>query len=269
MIYYTLRGGLANMMFGIAATHAIALSKNTKPSFNNRDSQLVYLDMEENFNPKLKHSSEYLKLGFFNDMIIEPAPSNTKIYRYPFHYQKNHIEGDVAIIDGFFQSEKYFKDYVKEIRNIFKPTEEIVKIIDEKYGDILNKKTTSIHVRRGDYVRYPQHHPVQTLDYYQKGIELTKDKTDLYVVFSDDIGWCKKHLNDSNMFFVENEKDYIEIYLMSMCNNNIIANSSFSWWGGWLNENPDKIVVGPKRWFGQAYNHFNTNDIIPEEWIKI
>lgn len=269
MIHYTLRGGLANMMFGIAATHSIALSKGTKPSFNNRDNQLVYLDKEKIFNPKLKHSSEYLRLDFFKNMITETAPTNTKVYSYPFHFQELPIIGDVAIIDGFFQSEKYFKNHEKEIKKLFKPTKEIIKIINDKYSNILSGRTTSIHVRRGDYVRHPQHHPIQTLEYYQKGIELTKDKTDLYVVFSDDVEWCKKHFQGDNVTFIEKEKDYIEIYLMSMCDNNIIANSSFSWWGAWLNNNPDKIVVGPKRWFGPAYNHFNTNDIIPENWIKI
>jgi len=269
MIYYTLRGGLANMMFGIAATHAIALSKNTKPSFNNRDNQLAYLNRENNFNPNLKHSSEYLRLNFLKNMIMEPAPPNTKVYTYPFHYQDIPINGDVAILDGFFQSEKYFKKYSKEIRELFKIPEDILGEIKTKYGHLLDKRVTSIHVRRGDYVRHPQHHPVQTLEYYQKAIELTKDKTDIYVVFSDDIQWCKKHFNGDGVTFIENEKDYIEIYLMSLMDNNIIANSSFSWWGAWLNDNPDKIVVGPSKWFGPAYNHFNTNDVLPEEWIKV
>lgn len=92
--------------------------------------------------------------------------------------------------------------------------------------------------------------------------------TDLFIVFSDDIEWCEENLPKDNFYYIKNEKDYIELYLMSMCNNNITCNSSFSWWGAWLNKKEDKKVIGPKIWFGSAINH-NTDDIIPQSWIKL
>ena len=100
------------------------------------------------------------------------------------------------------------------------------------------------------------------------GIDMLKDETDLFVVFSDDIKWCKEHIKPSNVIYIENEKDYIELYLMSICNNNIVSNSSFSWWGAWLNKNEDKKVIGPLKWFGTAITH-NTDDVLPNNWIKI
>ena len=126
---------------------------------------------------------------------------------------------------------------------------------------------TSIHVRRGDYVKHPNHHPVQTIEYYNKSVEMVGKDTTI-VVFSDDIEWCKKNFNIDNIIYIEDEKDYIELYLMSLCDNNIISNSSFSWWGAWLNTNENKKVIAPNKWFGSAINE-NTNDIIPKGWIKI
>lgn len=268
MIHFTLRGGLANMFFQVAAVNAIALSKGTKASFHNLNNQLNYLDRETDFNPHLKHSSEYMKLGVFQSMITEKAPEGLQVHKYPFHYENKNVT-DNCILDGFFQSEKYFKEYSDEIRELFKPTEEMITEIQVKYGHLFKERTTSIHVRRGDYVRHPNHHPIQPLEYYQRAIELTKNKTDKYVIFSDDIQWCKETFKGDMFIFIEDEKDYIEIYLMSMCNYNIIANSSFSWWGAWLNNNNDKVVIGPRMWFGSAYRTWNTNDVIPENWIKI
>jgi hypothetical protein len=96
---------------------------------------------------------------------------------------------------------------------------------------------------------------------------MLKDKTDQFLVFSDDINWCEENLKLENSIYINDEKDYNELYLMSLCDNNIIANSSFSWWGAWLNKNDDKLVVGPTKWFGPAINH-KTSDILPDEWIK-
>jgi hypothetical protein len=269
MIYFTLRGGLANMMFQVAAVNSIAMDKGVDCSFHNLDNQLVFINKHKHLNVRLGDAREYRKLRFFKDALTNEVPPNIKSYTYPYHFQDIEIEGDDAILDGFFQSEKYFKSNEKEIKELFRPTDEIVSILNEKYNHILNDKTTSIHVRRGDYLRHPNHHPVQSMEYYKKGIELTKETTNKYIVFSDDIPWCKKMFVGDEYVFIDNEEDYIELYLMSMCDNNIIANSSFSWWGAWLNNNPSKIVVGPSMWFGIAYRGWNTNDVLPEGWIKI
>ncbi len=272
MVYFTLRGGLANMMFQIAAVNSIAWSKGDKCSFHNIDTHLPFLNAHKQLNNRLVDALEYRKLNFLKDVITDPVSPNLKVYSYPFHFVEHDLKEENVGLDGFFQSEKYFKEHEDRIRELFKPTEEINIEIDVKYGWLFKDGTrnTSIHVRRGDYLRHPNHHPVQPLEYYQKAIDLTKDATDRYIIFSDDIPWCKQVFKGDGFIFMDgNEKDYIELYLMSRCNNNITCNSSFSWWGAWLNNNENKIVIGPKMWFGNAYNHFNTNDVLPESWIKI
>lgn len=269
MIYLNLKGGLCNMMFQIAAAKSLSLQNNDEFSIMNIDEHFKMLYEYTNRQPSLINSPDYKKLRMFSNLITDKPKNNIPTYQYPFEFIKYNITVPEYIIDGFFQTEKYFIKHKEIIRDLFSPTDEINKIISEKYGDLLKLRTTSIHVRRGDYLNNPDIHPTQTMEYYDEGIRLTKNNTDKYIIFSDDINWCKENFKLENSFFIENEKDYIEMYLMSKCNNNIICNSSFSWWGAWLNENPNKIVVGPSKWFGPTFQFFNTEDVLPNNWFKI
>lgn len=262
MIYCQLKGGLGNMLFQIAMSKSLSIDNDTDYSLHNLTSHLKYLNSDNVHNPNLKHSFEYLKL--FEGLNHTPINSKIKILTFPFEFiEVGKINEDV-LIDGFFQSEKYFKHNRNHILDMFIFDFEI----DKKYDFLKEKKTTSIHVRRGDYLNYPNHHPTQTLNYYLDSIDMLKNDTDLFVVFSDDINWCKENLKLKNIIYVENEKDYIELYLMSICTNHIISNSSFSWWGAWLNRSENKKVIGPSKWFGGEIIH-NTDDVLPENWIKI
>lgn len=267
MVYCNLKGGLGNMLFQIATTISLATEKNIEFSFPNLHNHLDYLNHDNTYNPKIKHATEYMEIfGNFNS--IQPT-TQIKKYTYPFNFIELNIDTDDFYIDGFFQSEKYFIKHSSEILKILGVPNSIRDIITDKYGYLLSKRLTSIHVRRGDYIRFQNHHPVQSLEYYTNSVKLLSDNTDIYVVFSDDIEWCKENFNDiNNIVYIENEKDYIELYLMSLCDNNITSNSSFSWWGAWLNNNENKIVIGPKIWFGDAIKN-NTGDLLPENWIKI
>jgi hypothetical protein len=266
MIYCNLKGGLGNMMFQIAASKSLSLDNNTDCSFPNLYHHLSYLNNEINHNQNLKHSNDYLKI--FNKLNTSSPNSNFKQIHYPFEYVNSLPINENVMIDGFFQSEKYFVHHRKLVIDFFDFSFINKKYIDENYTYITDKKCTSIHIRRGDYLKFPNHHPTQTIDYYYDSIEILKNNTDLFVIFSDDIQWCKENLKLENVLYIEDEKDYIELYLMSLCDNNIISNSSFSWWGAWLNENPRKKVIGPLKWFGDAIQH-KTGDILPENWIKI
>jgi hypothetical protein len=266
MICCNLKGGLGNMLFQIAAAKSMAVDTNNKCCFPNLNSHLHYLDSDMMYNPVLRHSSEYMKL--LKNLEVCGIVDYGNTIKFPFEYVEVQLSKYNTYIDGFFQSEKYFKHNRKEVLEFLDFSFISQEYIDEKYGFFRGNHTTSIHVRRGDYLRHPNHHPPQTLEYYMEGVEMLKDKTDLFVIFSDDIEWCKVNLDLDNAVYIENEKDYIELYLMKICNNNITCNSSFGWWGAWLNENSDKIVIGPKIWFGSAIQH-NTGDIIPEDWIKI
>lgn len=266
MIYITLKGGLGNVLFQIAAAKSLSIDNNVDFCVTNLDEHLKYLNNDNHYNPNLKYAEEY-KLIFPYLSYTLPITNILKI-DYPFEFRDIKIPKQDVLIDGFFQSEKYFKHNKKEIIDFLSPPEFVKEIIKTKYSFINNVRTTSIHVRRGDYLHHEEYHPTQTLEYYKSSIEILKDNTDLFVVFSDDINWCKENLKLDNILYIEGEKDYIELYLMSMCDNNIIANSSFSWWGAWLNQNEDKIVIGPTKWFGPRITS-SSKDIIPDSWIKI
>jgi hypothetical protein len=268
MIYCNLKGGLGNMLFQIAATKSFAIDRDNECSFPNLKKHLEYLDSDNNHNPDLKHSMEYLKL--FKNLNITPPidGENVRVIHYPFEFIDLEFNDKNVIVDGFFQSEKYFKHNRKEILKLIDFSFIPKEYIENKYSFIKNKKTTSIHIRRGDYVNFPNIHPTQSLEYYKQSIDILKDMTDLFIVFSDDINWCKENIKLENIIYIDDEKDYIELYLMSLCDNNITANSSFSWWGAWLNETPNKIVIGPLKWFGNDIQLY-TGDILPNNWIKL
>ena len=152
--------------------------------------------------------------------------------------------------------------------------------IDEENQKVLDKiKSTnsiSLHIRRGDYVikkRYQEVYAECTLDYYKRGVEeITKRyENPTLFIFSDDPDWVKANLKlDYESVYVDinsGEKSYADMRLMSSCNHNVIANSSFSWWGAWLNNNPEKIVIAPEKWFKD--DSINQKDVIPESWIRI
>lgn len=264
MIYCNLKGGLGNMLFQIAACKNFAITKNTDCSFPNFLNHLSFLNQEKTHNPALNYSFEYLNFLKLNS--FQPL-KEVKKYDFPFEYTDYIPQENSFYIDGFFQSEKYFVQNKEKIIQFLKPNENINNILLSKYKQIIESNSVSLHVRRGDYLRFPSHHPVQQNDYFMKSLEIV-EKYDIIVVFSDDIQWCKNNLLfNKRTFYIENEKDYIELFLMTKCKNNIISNSSFSWWGAWLNENESKKVIAPKNWFGTNLNHLRADDIYGQNWI--
>jgi hypothetical protein len=149
---------------------------------------------------------------------------------------------------------------------LFEIDEQTKNYLTEKYSDILFENTCSIHVRRGNYVERQDFHPLQSIDYYKQAISIIGENT-LFLIFSDDIEWCESNLDFiKNKIFISGNLDYQDLYLMSMCNHNIIANSSFSWWGAWLNNHKDKKIIYPSLWFN---NGPDSSEIGGENWIKI
>jgi len=126
-------------------------------------------------------------------------------------------------------------------------------------------ETVSLHIRRGDYLRTQDHHPVCSLDYYMDALSKFRDKEYKFIVFSDDVDWCRNNFNE-DFIFTEGNTDYEDMWLMSLCDHNIIANSSFSWWGAWLNDNPNKRVIAPKKWFGPSYSNWKLDDLFCNDW---
>lgn len=174
---------------------------------------------------------------------------------------------------GYWQSYKYFKDYKNDLLEIFKfPDFEIGSQNHQLKSTLECKQSVSIHIRRGDYVNHPLLGGVCEKEYYQKAINLISSKVNnpLFIIFSNDIEWARKNLSiRGDIIFVdwnEGNDSYKDMHLMSLCKHNIIANSSFSWWGAWLNSNPKKIVIAPRVWTNEVGKHFET---VPVEWVKI
>ena len=149
---------------------------------------------------------------------------------------------------------------------MFQFNDQIKNRINEKYR--LEENTCSIHVRRGDYIGNGLHE-VCHLEYYLEAVEEMKSRTEIdkFIVFSDDIAWCKENFIGENFLFIENNSNIEDLYLQTQCTNNIICNSSFSWWGAWLNANPNKVVIAPECWYGDLSK--DTKDLLPEKWIKL
>ena len=215
---------------------------------------------------------EYQK--FFNrelqEMVVIPQVSGDEGLS-DFRDLRPMIDTRINInLNGYFQSHLYF-DYCRdEIYSYFDLKKEHVDYIFDKYPDIQNKN--SIHVRRGDYTALQEHHPIQTMDYYAEAIKHLGDSEEFYI-FSDDTEWCKENFNNYNCVFIEErphnkketetlegresnsrrflKEDVIELFMMSLCKNNIIANSSFSWWAAYLNKNKRKKIVAPSNWFSK------------------
>ena len=198
------------------------------------------------------------RLGFYLKYSFENEPTTYIDQLLDLHHG--------SYVEGYFQNERYFKS----IRTILLKELCLKKKLDLP-TELYRKNTVSIHIRRSDYVKSKTFMPC-SVDYYLAAIDYMKEKikTPFFCFFTDDIDWLKrsKLLKDIDYVCISEEytyKDYEELILMSKCENNIIANSTFSWWGAWLNENKDKIVVAPSKWFISK----KEGGIVPNEWVRI
>ena len=256
MVTANLLGGLGNYMFQITAAYSLALENSEELIFNINDCLKVH-----------KPISSYRENILRNVSFIEsPLPIKNTHSEPFFHYKKIEQKKNIKL-NGYYQSEKYFIKNREKVLDFYSIDDNSMVTINNKYSRILEKNTCSLHVRRGDYLGLSNHHPTCNLGYYNRAIALLPKDTQ-YLVFSDDIEWCRDVFIDGNFVFINGNTDYIDLWLMSLCKNNIIANSSFSWWGAWLNKNKNKKVIAPKKWFGKAITH-NTNDLIPTEWERV
>jgi hypothetical protein len=249
MITAKLLGGLSNQMFQIAAVHALAWQYKDECAFPLDRTEMGQGRTARNYACNIFRHIKELPKNFkpkfrYDEPIIN---GNLQLNYRPIPYHKN------MEVRGYFPSEKYFKNYKKEIINLYKDRD-LIKRISNDFKKVYSlENSLSLHVRRGDYLKSPDFMPVLPIDYYQRAIyevEL-RSSVDIILVFSDDIEWCKLNLRDKRMVFIEDQLDYADLYLMSECTNNITANSGFSWWGSYLNENASKIVVCPYTWFGK------------------
>jgi hypothetical protein len=183
-----------------------------------------------------------------------------------FNYNKIPFVNDKMYLRGYFQSDKYFINHKKEIFDLFSIDNLTKNQIENEYGELLKNGAISIHVRRGDYLKLQHLFNVLPYEYYEKIINyFGKNKT--YLIFSDDMKWCKENFKGDNFHFIDSNNPVIDLYTQTLCEHNIISCSTFSWWGAYLNQNIDKKVFIPYPWFNKGYRG-DTTDIYPENWIK-
>jgi len=286
-------GGLGNQLFQYTTGRALALKHQTELkldlSFLNSDPKNVYTKRELelhvfDISSTIVTSNEleaFYKRTFFQKIatkFFSSFPSkyfigNQKGFEYNEAFE---LYPDNTYLNGYWQSEKYFSSIreilLKELV-IKKEMSEQCKLVKDF---ILNSNSVSLHIRRGDYLsdkNANEFHGNLPLDYYYKVLaHLNGLFKDLKVfIFSDDMDWVKDNLKLTNecvyVDFNTGENSVFDMYLMSQCKHNIIANSSFSWWGAWLNQNPQKTVIAPEKWF--ADKNLNIKDLIPNSWLKM
>lgn len=232
---------MGNQLFQIAAAYALAQKNNV-----------------EFLCPEWQYAQYFSNQ--FKPYIGEPIEK--RFSENGFHYTPIPFEDNLSI-DGYFQSAKYFENINVQELFKFKREREVISY-HEGYA--------SIHVRRTDYLKYPDHHPLCTLEYYKKAIYLSGYKN--FTVFSDDPEWCRKNFKNDEIYsfvFSDGKSDIEDFQFMSQYKCNIISNSTFSWWAAMLNKNPDKLIIAPSKdnWHGVAYKDWNHDDLIPEDWEQI
>ncbi|SDR47091.1 alpha-1,2-fucosyltransferase [Pseudovibrio sp. Tun.PSC04-5.I4] len=179
-------------------------------------------------------------------------------------------------IEGYYQSERYFEDCAEDLRKQFSLDHLRKDIAEDLLSDVTNGPTVSVHIRRGDYAKIPKTLEIHGLignDFYNSAKSLMEERFGncRFVIFSDDFEEADKLTSSwDNRILVDTGNRYHDLYLMSQCTHNIIANSSFSWWGAWLNANPEKQVIAPENWFApEEMKRRYTADICPGEWIRL
>ncbi len=286
MIIVRIWEGLGNQMFQYAYARALA-----------KERQDVYLDLGkayDDFFPRLLTAARR-ETTVDHFRITLPSVDVEKLGRYSYLRRKNGVEYLIAemaqkkmwpfafietkvpdeiplihkwnrncYIKGWFQNENVFAGIRRELLREFSPKEKI-RIPKMLMGKIFEKESVAVHIRRGDYVTT---HIVLPVTYYKRAkTEIEKRVQDpIYIVFSDDYKWAKEHVDlGENVVYVDEVtdwKDYEQLYVMSRCKNQIIANSTFSWWAAWLNQNQDKVIVMPKQYVMSASNLRIKNSIV-------
>ena len=302
MIIVQLRGGLGNQLFQYAAGRRLSVKNNTKLFLDITKLSTQSINKHEIFNlDKFNINAEIIESNLLNEfysnnLLIKIIRKIKKIFnleKYKRYFEKKMFRYDSSILNlcdntflwgGYWQSEKYFFD----IKDIIKNELSLKNEISLKSRDTMNQikqnlNTVSVHVRRGDYISDKKTNSFLgtcSLDYYINCIKILLEELvniNLFV-FSDDFEWVKTNIRSDlfenpkllNIYYVNhNNTDtaFEDMYLMSLCEHNIISNSSFSWWAAWLNNNINKKIFAPKNWIVDEKN--NKLDIVPDSWRRI
>lgn len=278
MIIIKPMGGLGNQMFQYAMGRALALKHNVPLLID--ISLFNDYELHEYGLCKLNICAAEGNISKARALVFEPNKNPNGFFQLREPHSQFYPEALNApsnlIVTGYWQTEKYFLHIRERLLNEFTInvpiSDETMKIFKEMQGN----ESVSLHVRRGDYFSDPAARSVHGVDldeYYQAAINhIVKQKENAhFYIFSDDPDWVTSNMKLRHpMTYVlhnDSSRNHEDLWLMSACKHNIIANSTFSWWGAWLNQNPEKMVVAPQKWL--LTDKYNMNDIIPDSWVKL
>ena len=297
MIIARLRGGLGNQLFQYAAGRALAahhgvelkldLYTYTKHPYRKFELDRFNIDANEATRAEVRHfTGSNLFIRYLNkrDNYFR---CKTVFAQPHYHFYPDFLAlPDDIYLSGYWQSEQYFDGIGSLICKQFAPKTPLDNRNVELQKIMQSKPSVAVHVRRGDYSSsaYSTFFGMLPENYYAEAIAAVKQRVGnpAFYFFSDDIAWSKSNFGGSGDEFIEHNtgsEAYKDMLLMASCKHNIIANSTFSWWGAWLNSNPDKVVIAPKQWFKSnfldkkepvyASRVYNTKDLIPQTWIRL
>ena len=256
MISINCMGGLGNQLFQVSATYSLAVSNNDNAVFNFNN---CWTPLQGNQIIKYRNTI-FKNFTYVDNFIAE------NYYQEPSHNYNEIQYKPNLLLNGYFQSEKYFEKHKNSLIDLFCFDDYKDKALH--FLRNIEGTKTSLHFRRGDYISYQSVVCLLDEEYYTPATHYFKDTT--FVIFSDDLNLAKEKFNKPNMFVFDSEDEVLNMTCMSLCDNNIIANSTFSWWGAYLNKNKNKKVIAPSRWFTKNYIlQSQEYDIVPTEWIKI
>lgn len=292
MIVTRLSGGLGNQIFQYAFGRYLSEKLGTDLKFDVSDPTLSIhhgFELKRIFNIKAEIASPKEITGItgverfsvvrkLNKVIgFIPLSRSKLVEEMRFNYSEEMLTvSDNTLIVGYWQSEKYFIGITEILKQELSFKIPMNQMNVEVASKIINSNSVALHVRRNDFAsnaKIRAVHGLCTSEYYKAAIKLIDQRVECptYFIFSDDISWARENLCiDHPCRFIQHNKgqeSFNDMRLMSLCKHNIIANSSFSWWGAWLNSKENKIVIAPKSWF--ATDKKNTDDLIPGTWIKL
>ena len=245
------------MMFQIAHGYAKSIEYNREfiLPFDEGDSDHRHLQKTifKNFNYRIANT-----YNLKNAKVIKGTNRYKKLIPY---------DDCPTIFSGYFQTEKYFKNYKYEVIKSFSPTDEFINKAKSDFPFIGESIVVALHYRKENFYVMQQTSPSLTIDYINEALTRLP-KYDKLLIISDDINWCKENIKIEGVYFSEKYKDYEDIWLMSLCNHFIISNSSFSWWGSYLSKSKNKVIITPGTWFGPDVIDY-PYDIWGDGYIKI
>lgn len=258
-----LMGGLGNQLFQVA--HALAQGwKHNRPVVFHPSS----------WTPGQGRGAEnYVDNVFRNLDFKTKVEGFTHVNEGPFEYSEvNPLDGNTSF-HGYYQSSKNWFGYDDKIREIFQPSEDTVKKFKEKYPQLNEPNTLSIHVRRGEYLQFPEIHPTVSVEYISEAIKKIGNYSTVFLFTENESRWpgsrdfVLNNFSFPNVVFPNEDYDWEEMYLMGLCQNHIISNSTFSWWATFLNKNKNKKIVAPSIWFGPKGP--NAKDLYEPYWTLV